>query len=62
MLNLSQAVGGGVGVLDSGKLATSRPIAKDLIEPNGWSGDSCTAVGTTPLKLNSKIILLSFAI
>lgn len=33
--NLSQAVGGGVGVLDRGKLATSRLTANDLIEPNG---------------------------
>lgn len=48
--NLSQAIGGGVGVLDKGKLATSRPAAKDLMEPNGWSGDNCIAVGTRPLQ------------
>lgn len=33
--NLSNVEGGGVGVLDRGKLATSRPAARDLIDPNG---------------------------
>lgn len=60
--NLSQAVGGGVGVLDRGKLATSRLTANDLIEPNGWSGDNCTAVGTRPLKIKGmfRIIVKTF--
>jgi hypothetical protein len=32
-------VGGGVGVLDRGKLATSRLTERDRIDPNVWSGD-----------------------
>lgn len=31
-------IGGGVGDLDNGKLATSRDIARDLIEPKVCSG------------------------
>lgn len=50
--NLSNVEGGGVGVLDRGKLATSRPAARDLIDPNGWSGDSWATGATMPLKQN----------
>lgn len=42
--------GGGVGVLDRGKLATSRLTDRDRIDPNVWSGDRlATADGTMPL-------------
>ena len=42
--------GGGVGVLDRGKLATSRLTDRDLIEPNVWSGDRLAPTdGTIPL-------------
>jgi len=47
--------GGGVGVLDSGKLATSRLTERDLIEPNVWSGDKLAPTeGTIPLLQQSK--------
>lgn len=48
--NLSHVSGGGVGVLDKGKLATSLLAAKDRIDPNGWSGETWATVGTKPLK------------
>lgn len=42
--------GGGVGVLDRGKLATSRLTERDLMEPNVWSGDKLAPTeGTIPL-------------
>jgi hypothetical protein len=42
--------GGGVGVLERGKLATSRLTERDLIEPNVWSGDKLAPTeGTIPL-------------
>jgi len=47
--------GGGVGVLDRGKLATSRLTERDLIEPNVWSGDKLAPTeGTIPLLQQSK--------
>lgn len=50
--NLSKTASGGVGVLDKGKLATSRLAAKDLMEPNGCSGDASWAVtGINPLEI-----------
>lgn len=43
-------VGGGVGVLDRGKLATSRLTDRERIDPNVWSGDRvATADGIMPL-------------
>jgi hypothetical protein len=48
-------VGGGVGVLDRGKLATSRLTERDLIDPNVWSGDKFAPTeGTIPLLQQSK--------
>jgi len=48
-------LGGGVGVLDRGKLATSRLTERDLIEPNVWSGDKLAPTeGTIPLLQQSK--------
>lgn len=47
--NTNLDVGGGVGVLDKGKLATSLLTAKELIEPNVWSDDTSMAVGRIPL-------------
>lgn len=47
---LLSMVGGGVGVLDRGKLATSRLTERDLIDPNVWSGDKLAPTeGTIPL-------------
>lgn len=40
--------GGGDGVRDNGKLATSLVTESDLIDPKVWSGDS-RADGTKPL-------------
>lgn len=47
---LLSIVGGGVGVLERGKLATSRLTERDRIDPNVWSGDRLAPTeGTMPL-------------
>lgn len=43
-------LGGGVGVLDRGKLATSLLTERDLMDPKVWSGDKLAPTdGTMPL-------------
>jgi hypothetical protein len=44
-----------VGVLDRGKLATSRVTERDRIDPNVWSGDRLAPTdGTMPLLQHMK--------
>jgi hypothetical protein len=57
-LSRAGARGGGDGVRDIGKLATSRVTLKERIDPNVWSGDSrCPKDGTRPLLWNLNNIL-----
>lgn len=53
---ISYLIGGGVGDLDNGKLATSLDIAKDLMDPNAWSGlRGAPRTDAMPLKCNENI-------
>ena len=47
--------GGGVGVLESGKLATSRLTDRERIDPKVWSGERLAPTdGTMPLLKHTK--------